>query len=971
MKKNIFTLTLILSVIASGFSKTTPENPVNNKQKESISFTENKGQVYDQNYKARPDVLYGTMTGNMAVHIKQTGVSYQLYRVDSYKEESPSPALPNTSTTLSTGRERARTVIDQQTIYRIDLNWLNCNTNITKTEDKTLEGYNNYYLESCPDGALNVKSYKGVTLHNLYKGINLHYYEKNNKLKHDYIVAAHADYKQIQVKVEGAEVEINKDGSLILTTPLGKVQEGAPVVFQNGKRLKAKWLITNDVLSFDIENYNSNYELIIDPITRIFGTYYGDAGIDQGYSCTTDLNGNVFEVGLSTLPSGTVLATSGAHQTSVTGTGCAFLVKFNSNGFRQWGTYYGGTQGNEGRSCCTDGTGNVYICGNTSSSNGISTSGSHQFTYGSGSDGYLVKFNSSGVRLWGTYYGGSGNEYLYSCAIDGSANVYVAGETTTNTNTVIATSGSHQSSYGGGNSDAFLAKFNSSGVRQWGTYYGGSTGSDVASGCAVDQNGEVYLTGSTSSTVGTIMATNGSHQSIYGGGQADGFLAKFNGSGIRQWATYYGGNGLDQSGTCVTDPIGNVYLAGSTYTSTSASTIIATVSGFQLTYSGGFTDAFMVKFNTNGIRQWGSYYGGTGTDFISSSSTDALGNIYFAGSSNSSSSTVIATLNGHQPTFGGGAMDGFLVKFDAGGARQSATYYGGSGDDYGNGCSVDLAGSVYLAGETTSTSNIATTAGHQNTSGGFDDAFLVKFDACDLAPTTPSVITGSTSFCAGSTATYNTTQTFGASSYTWLLPSGWSGSSNSTSISATPGSSGIFTLTSSNACGVSPQQTLNVIVNALPTLNISSSNTLVCVGESALLTASGAVNYTFNPGGASGSITISPVVNTTYSLIGVDTNGCKNTAVITQSVSGCTDLALLDKAPEAKLHLFPNPTKGLITLELQSANEVIIINTLGQIVYSTKLRSGTQQIYLEDLARGIYFLKSEHSPEYIKFIKED
>jgi len=112
-------------------------------------------------------------------------------------------------------------------------------------------------------------------------------------------------------------------------------------------------------------------------------------------------------------------------------------------------------------------------------------------------------------------------------------------------------------------------------------------------------------------------------------------------------------------------------------------------------------------------------------------------------------------------------------------------------------------------------------------------------------------------------------------------------------------------------------------------------------------------------------------VNTTYSLIGVDTNGCKNTAVITQSVSGCTDLALLDKAPEAKLHLFPNPTKGLITLELQSANEVIIINTLGQIVYSTKLRSGTQQIYLEDLARGIYFLKSEHSPEYIKFIKED
>lgn len=125
----------------------------------NISFTENKGQVYDQNYKPRPDVLYGAMAGNMAVHIKSNGVSYQLYRVDKYKEIED----PKTS--------QKRKEIDEQTIYRIDLDWLGADKNVTQTTDEELPGYNNYYLESCPNGALNVKSYTGVTLKNLYDGI--------------------------------------------------------------------------------------------------------------------------------------------------------------------------------------------------------------------------------------------------------------------------------------------------------------------------------------------------------------------------------------------------------------------------------------------------------------------------------------------------------------------------------------------------------------------------------------------------------------------------------------------------------------------------------------------------------------------------------------------------------------------------------------------------------------------------------
>ena len=72
----------------------------------------------------------------------------------------------------------------------------------------------------------------------------------------------------------------------------------------------------------------------------------------------------------------------------------AFLVKFNSSGVRQWGTYYGGTGYDEGASCATDMSGNVYLAGYTQSTTGIATTGAHQTTYGGSSDAFLVKFDA-------------------------------------------------------------------------------------------------------------------------------------------------------------------------------------------------------------------------------------------------------------------------------------------------------------------------------------------------------------------------------------------------------------------------------------------------------------------------------------------------------------------------------------------------------------------------------------------------
>ncbi|MEO6302628.1 MAG: hypothetical protein ABIP51_05610, partial [Bacteroidia bacterium] len=447
-----------------------------NEPTSTINFKENKGQVSDQFYHPRPDILFSGTDGQLVYHLKHNGISYQLNRVDSWKKEEK-----NRKISLS---KELRDVPEQITTYRVDINWLNANTNPIIKKGEAIEGYDNYYLETCPQGALNVKSYKNIMYQNLYNGIDLKWYEKNGNLKYDYIVAAGADYKQIQLQFDGAEkISINKKGELVIKTPLGELTEASPFVTQNGKQLAAKWVIKNSVVSFDIKNIDSTQPFIIDPLIRLWATYYGGAMRELPTNVVTDAAGNVYMGGETMSANLTSIATTGVQQTLYGGTGGnwgdAFLVKFNASGVRQWGTYYGGPQNDFANYVCVDATGNVYMAGGTSSySTVIATPGSHQPVQGGGfagpgtSDAYLVKFDPNGVRIWGTFYGGVGVEWAYSCATDVGGNVYMCGATSTPSGAAIATPGCQQPIMGG-NIDGFIVKFTSAGVRLWGSFYGG------------------------------------------------------------------------------------------------------------------------------------------------------------------------------------------------------------------------------------------------------------------------------------------------------------------------------------------------------------------------------------------------------------------------------------------------------------------------------------------------------------------
>src|SRR5690606_6791019 len=116
-------------------------------------------------------------------------------------------------------------------------------------------------------------------------------------------------------------------------------------------------------------------------------------------------------------------------------------------------------------------------------------------------DAYLSKFDAQGTCLWSTYYGGTLEDRgLDLCLAPDSSAVYLAGSTRSTSG--IATPGAHQQTLGG-NFDAFLAKFDSSGQREWATYYGGASADGntyLSTGVVCDLAGNVFLAGATSST---------------------------------------------------------------------------------------------------------------------------------------------------------------------------------------------------------------------------------------------------------------------------------------------------------------------------------------------------------------------------------------------------------------------------------------------------------------------------------------
>lgn len=207
---------------------------------------------------------------------------------------------------------------------------------------------------------------------------------------------------------------------------------------------------------------------------------------------------------------------------------------------------------------------------------------------------------------------------------------------------------------------------------------------------------------------------------------------------------------------------------------------------------------------------------------------------------------------------------------------------------------------------------------------------------------------GSSVVCAGSPATLTAT---GATSYTWNP-----GSLTGSSIVVSPTVATTYTVNGlSGGCAGSTLKTLNI--NPAPNVNASASPSVLCAGQSTTLFATGAVSYTWNPGGITGNpIAPTPTTTTSYSVIGTGTNSCTKTTILSVSVSACTGINSF--VSNDQFNISPNPNSGhfVISSGTQDAFDITIYNSIGQLIKTATQNKNQVNIDLSGYAKGIYYV---------------
>lgn len=703
-----------------------------------VGFIRNEGQVKDQEGTFAKDVLYLAHVGGMQVQLRRTGFSYQVLCAAEVTDR----------TTLVEAKVEAGKAVSMERID-FDLALAQAGVPFTIEEGEELPGVFNYIGE---EEIYGVKRFRSVKFVGAWTGADLLFEivkraDGTPQFKYSLIAHEGTSIASLGMNVRGLSNSWVAGATMRMDGAHFGIEESIPeswLINSHGVKMPVQMAYATSDASAPKTLFTcadraltvvpAGQQLVIDPTpNRVWGRYYGGtAVVGEEYARLAVKNSSPTTIALSGSTTSTGIASAGAHQFTFGGgfDFDGFVASFNSSGGLNWATYYGGNVDDRAYSVAIDASGNIYACGTTKTSTGtiIATVGSHQATYGGGTyDAYLVKFDAVGVRKWGTYYGGDAQDRAMSVTVDLSGNIYIGGETFSPNN--IHTVGAHQTVRGAltfpGYWDLFLAKFNSAGVRQWGTYYGG-TGLEFGACVTTDNDNNVYLGGGTDSPNGVnVIATAGTWQTTNTAGDVDGLVAKFTTGGTRLWGTFYGGSSTDVVRDISVDCGDGAWICGGTE-SANTGNIIATGGAHQTTY-GTNGDGYMAKLSPVGTRVYGSYYGGSLYDVVNS--VCAVGNnvVYFAGSTTSANTAanIIATPGSWQTSLAGNS-DAFFTLFTPAGVRTWGTYYGGHDFDYGDGIEYFAYSKVVIVGNTNSTTGIAS-SGSLAPGGGFD-WYIAQFD---------------------------------------------------------------------------------------------------------------------------------------------------------------------------------------------------------------------------------------------------
>jgi len=435
-----------------------------------------------------------------------------------------------------------------------------------------LPGKMNYFLGDDPaTWRPNVPTYSRLVQRQVYKGIDIAYYGNQQQLEYDFIVAPGSDPNVITLEFAGLQsLRVDANGDLLLGTARGQLRQHKPTAFQivDGVRreISARTVIKGRRrVGFKLAPYDPTKTLIIDPVLS-YSTYIAN-GEPVVANIALDSAGNAYVVG--EVLASAFRAPSGSLKTSDDDYEAAFVTKFNASGTEIiYSSLLGGKNGHSfGRGIAIDSEGNAFISGLTNSNSFPTTHGAFQtHGHGSGNDEvFVAKLNPSGSDLvYSTYLGGTGIDSAYKIAIDNAGNAYIEG-TTNSANFPTTPSAFQPSKNPSSFTDAFVAKLDATGSSLlYSTFLGGS-GSDGAGSIAVDQFGNAYVTGGTTSM--DFPTTPGSFQPIRGsidsgpGLHFAAFVAKLSVDGSHLVYSSYLGDS-SSGGDIKVDAAGNAYVTG-------------------------------------------------------------------------------------------------------------------------------------------------------------------------------------------------------------------------------------------------------------------------------------------------------------------------------------------------------------------------------------------------------------------------
>ena len=386
-------------------------------------------------------------------------------------------------------------------------------------------------------------------------------------------------------------------------------------------------------------------------------------------------------------------------------------------------TFLGGNQSDYIRGIAVDSQGFIYLAGVTGSRDFPGLSGSNeseQLIW----KGFITKLTQDGASvLFTTFLGGNNSSEINSIAVDFLGFIHVTGVTQSGDFPVTDNAYQNETVDRWSRiSDAFVTKLSRDGRSLvYSTYLSGGT-IDYGNGIDVDNDGFIYITGSTRSR--DFPVTDGAYQTTYGGSWGDAFVAKIDPSdGTVHYVTYLGGSSDDYGADITVDQMGSAYIAGNTW----SRDFVTSPEAPQRTHGGGQADGFIAKLNPTGdLLVYSTYIGGSDRDRAYGIAIDGVGNAFVCGIT---SSDDLPTTEGAYLEDADVDKSAFVCRLrHDGSVFEYVSYTGGGEWDWANDIAIDRMGCAYIVGETCSENFPTTKDAINETMNGPCDAYIMKFD---------------------------------------------------------------------------------------------------------------------------------------------------------------------------------------------------------------------------------------------------